>query len=95
MFGAAPATDDSPLEVQLALSGTRFVAAPGQPLLDVLLDHGAWVGEECRRGQCGSCLVEVLEGDPIHRDALEPALRANAICACVSGARGPSLVLNF
>jgi ferredoxin-NADP reductase len=94
-FGARPAADDLPLEVHLALSGTSFVATPGRPLLDVLLDHGAWVGEECRRGHCGSCLVEVLEGDPIHRDALDPALRQNAMCTCVSWARGPSLVLNL
>lgn len=94
-FGAGPALDDMPLEVHLALTGTSFRAPPGQPLLDALLAQGAWVGEECRRGQCGSCLVEVLEGEPIHRDALDPALRPGALCACVSWARGPKLVLNL
>ncbi|MDE2154796.1 MAG: oxidoreductase [Xanthomonadaceae bacterium] len=94
-FGVALAADDPTLEVHLALSGTHFLATPGQPLLDALLAQGAWVGEECRRGQCGSCLVEVLEGEPIHRDALDPALRPGALCACVSWARGPKLVLKL
>jgi ferredoxin-NADP reductase len=94
-FGVGPSVDDLPLEVHLALSGTSFVASPGRPLLDVLLEQGAWVGQECRRGQCASCLVEVLEGDPIHRDVIDPALRPSAMCACVSWARGQRLVLNL
>jgi hypothetical protein len=36
-----------------------------------------------------------LEGEPIHRDAIDPALRPRAMCTCVSWARGPRLVLNL
>jgi ferredoxin-NADP reductase len=94
-FGAGPETTDQPLEVHLALSGTSFVVLPGRPLLDALLEQGAWLGYECRRGQCGSCMAEVLEGEPIHRDAIDPALRQGAMCTCVSWARGPRLLLNL
>jgi len=94
-FGGVSTSGDQPIEVHLALSGITFTAPSGKPLLDSLLEQGAWVGEECRRGQCGSCLVEVVEGEPVHRDALDPNMRPGSMCTCVSWAKGPRLVLNL
>ena len=49
-----------------------------------------WAPRECRRGECGSCAVQVLEGEPDHRDVcLSPAQRRDLARACVSRARTP------
>lgn len=94
-FGAASAAGDAPLRVTLTQSGLTVDVAPGTSLLDALLAQGVWLGYECRRGTCGSCLTEVVSGTPIHRDSLDPALRAGGMCPCVSWAEGPELALNL
>lgn len=94
-FGAAADASDGPLRVTLVQSGLSIDVEPGQSLLDALLAAGAWTGYECRRGVCGACLTEVVTGTPIHRDSIAPALRAHAMCTCVSWAEGPELALNL
>ncbi|RSZ30868.1 2Fe-2S iron-sulfur cluster binding domain-containing protein [Variovorax beijingensis] len=49
----------------------------------------------CRRGVCGSCLTEVVRGQPIHRDTLSPGVRIGAMSTCVSWAEGPELEFNL
>lgn len=94
-FGASGDAGDTPLRVTLAQSGMTLDVAPGTSLLDALLGAGVWTGYECRRGVCGSCLAEVVQGQPIHRDSLAPSMRAGAMCTCVSWAQGPELTLNL
>ena len=40
-----------------------FSAYPGELLLDAALNQGINLPHDCRAGQCGSCLVRVLEGE--------------------------------
>lgn len=45
-----------------------------QPILDACLRGGVWLPHACGHGTCGTCKVEVLDGDVKHNDASEFAL---------------------
>jgi phenol/toluene 2-monooxygenase (NADH) P5/A5 len=48
--------------------------ADGQTLLDACLRAGVWLPHACGHGLCGTCKVQVLEGDVEHGDASPFAL---------------------
>ena len=45
-----------------------------QPILDACLRAGVWLPHACTHGTCGTCKVEVLDGDVEHNDASDFAL---------------------
>jgi ferredoxin-NADP reductase len=95
---AAPKSGDQAFEVELRKSGKIFTIPPGQSILDVLLAAGEDPLHDCKRGDCGICQVEVLEGEVDHRDfVLSEAERAanNVMQVCVSRAKTPRLVLDL
>ncbi len=95
-FGARPESTDARVEVELALSGMTVSVEPGTAILDALINAGAFVSYECKRGECGTCQVRVQEGEPIHRDlALSERQRNedNLMCTCVSWSSSRRLVL--
>jgi len=95
-FGPELRPDDGPITVHLALTGSSLEVAPGTPILDALLDNGVWAPFECRRGECASCMTEVLAGEPDHRDVcLGPAQRKDHMCTCISWAQSDELELNL
>ncbi|MBB4864058.1 vanillate O-demethylase ferredoxin subunit [Pseudomonas nitritireducens] len=100
-FQADPAANPAPagsFEVELASSGVVLHVPADSTLVDVLQAHGCDIDTECREGICGTCIVEVLEGEPEHRDnCLSNKEKAanKQICACVSRARSARLVLDL
>ena len=100
-FQADPAASAAPagsFEVELASSGVVLHVPAESSLVDVLQAHGCDIDTECREGICGTCIVEVLEGEPEHRDnCLSNKEKAanKQICACVSRARSARLVLDL
>lgn len=95
-FGAVLKSTDAVLKVHLALSGMSIEVAPGVSILDALLANGVWAPYECQRGECASCMTEVISGEPDHRDlCLTPEQRRHAMCTCVSWARSSEIVLNL
>lgn len=104
-FGTDPASvpestaaADAPFEVSAALSGVTVEVQPGESIVQVLRAHGVHVETSCEEGHCGTCLTEVLEGEPQHLDSfLTPAERASGdrILPCVSRSRSARLVLNL
>lgn len=50
-------------KVLVLANGQPFSASPGDVLLDAALLHGIDLPHDCRAGQCGSCLVRVVEGE--------------------------------
>lgn len=93
-FGPAPHEGDRPLQVQLALSGVSLRVEPGTSILQAMLDNGVWANYACRRGECGSCYVEVSQGDVDHRDVcLSDAQRLAGMCPCVSWSTSERLSL--
>jgi vanillate O-demethylase ferredoxin subunit len=50
---------------------------------------------DCRRGDCGICVAQVLDGEADHRDHCLSARdrQSGSFCSCVSRARSDRLVL--
>ncbi|MCR0981982.1 cytochrome P450/oxidoreductase [Roseomonas populi] len=99
-FSAAEALLDpsveTPFEVELKDSGLSVPVPADRTLLQALHAAGIDVPSDCGEGLCGSCEVQVLEGEVDHRDkVLSAAERAGSarMMACCSRARGRKLTL--
>jgi vanillate O-demethylase ferredoxin subunit len=96
--GAVALSRDRPIRVELRASGRTLVVPAHQSILDALIDAGLDPLFDCKRGECGMCMTNVLGGTPDHRDhALTPREReqGKVICTCVSRALTPELVLDL
>lgn len=95
-FGTPAKPGDRPVRLHLTQSRKTIDVEPGTTILDALLAHGVWAGFDCRRGACGSCTVDVISGDPDHRDVcLTATQRQGAMCPCVSWSHSAELTLNL
>ena len=77
-------------EVELSDSGLTVQVAADQTLLDAIRATGIDVASDCCEGLCGSCEVQVLDGEVDHRDVvLSRSERAEntRMMACCSRAR--------
>jgi len=82
--------------VELADSDLVVEVPADRSVLQVLRGAGIDVPSDCEEGLCGSCQVEVLEGEIDHRDkVLTQAERASqaTLISCCSRAKGKRLVL--
>ncbi|SFP76582.1 vanillate O-demethylase ferredoxin subunit [Pseudomonas sp. NFPP07] len=96
VFNTCLAEDDPGFAVHAADSGVDLRVQPGQSLLDALEEAGLEPLYDCRRGECGVCELDVLEGEVDHRDFImspQQAACSNKIYPCVSRAKSPSLKL--
>jgi vanillate O-demethylase ferredoxin subunit len=88
--------DAKPYVLALAKSNREITVAAGQTMLSALTDIGIDVPASCCGGICGSCKVDWLEGQPVHRDrVLSPAERERSLLVCVAGSAGDRLVLDL
>ena len=86
---------DQPVEVVLGQSGKTISVPVGTSILDALIAQGVDCSFGCKRGECGACAVDVLEGTPDHRDVVltKEEKAAGRMCICVSRALSPSITL--
>ena len=84
-------------QVEIPDEGLSFDVGPEQSIVQAAALHGVEILTACENGQCGTCVVKVLDGEPDHRDtALAPEKREQGwMCSCVSRARGSKLVLEL
>jgi ferredoxin-NADP reductase len=97
-FDAVISADAKPIQVELRRSGKQLEVAANQTILDAMLEAGVSSAYSCRAGNCKSCAVKVLAGDPEHRDsALSMTERTDyqLMCPCVSRANSDYLVLDI
>lgn len=90
--------DSSEFNVELARSGLSLQVPAGKSLLSVLREHNVGVQSSCEQGACGTCRVEVLEGEPDHQDVYlsdTEKAQGNCLMSCVSRARSKRLVLDL
>ncbi|WP_250515135.1 PDR/VanB family oxidoreductase [Caballeronia sp. INDeC2] len=95
----APANESlDSFDVQLASTGQTVRVDASTSIVDALASIGIEVDTSCGEGVCGTCMVDVVSGEPEHRDhCLSKAERASnsVICCCVSRSRSPVLVLDL
>ncbi|MFM0325954.1 PDR/VanB family oxidoreductase [Caballeronia glebae] len=85
-------------DVRLASTGQTVRVDASTSIVDALASIGIEVDTSCGEGVCGTCMVDVVSGEPEHRDhCLSKAERASnsVICCCVSRSRSPVLVLDL
>ena len=84
--------------VVLSKSNRAFDVPSGKSLLQVLQENGVAVPSSCEQGACGTCVVKLLAGDPMHQDVYlsESERRENKwIATCVSRSASDELVLDL
>ncbi|MGY1637979.1 2Fe-2S iron-sulfur cluster-binding protein [Geodermatophilus sp. SYSU D00742] len=81
----------------LTVGDRRVGCAPGQSLLDAFLRAGVWMPNSCNQGTCGTCKLQVLQGEVDHRDSPSDTLtdaerRAGLALACQATPCGDAVV---
>ena len=97
-FAATVAANAKPIQVELQRSGKHLEVSADQTILDAMLEAGVESPYSCKAGNCKSCAVKVLDGEPDHRDsALSTAEKEDyqLMCPCVSRAKGHHLKLDI
>jgi vanillate O-demethylase ferredoxin subunit len=85
-------------EVVAQRSGKTVQVADGQSIVDALTAVGIKIEVSCEQGVCGTCLCDVIEGEPDHRDVYltDDEKSANdQILVCCSRAKSKKLVLDI
>lgn len=85
-------------EVVAARSNKTAQVAEGQTILEALAQVGIKIEISCEQGVCGTCLCEVLEGEPDHRDVYltdEEKAANDQMLVCCSRSRSNKLVLDI
>jgi ferredoxin-NADP reductase len=94
---AAAEAGDRSFEVELRQSGMTLTVPPDRSIVDVMEEAGLDPLYDCRRGECGVCTTDVIEGEIDHRDLYlsEAEKKSGKVMQiCVSRARGRRLVLD-
>lgn len=88
---------DHAFKVEFPEMDLSFEVGAGQSIAQAAKDHGVEILTACEDGQCGTCVVKAVGGEPDHRDrALTPEKRREGwMCACVSRAKGTHLALEI
>ncbi len=97
-FGSSGRFAAEEFKVVLPRHGVEITVPRNRSLLDALIDAGIGVIADCRRGECGLCVMPILgiEGMVDHRDVFfstEQKRENHKLCTCVSRAIG-TLVLD-
>jgi len=93
-----PQEGDQLFEVQIASTGRRYEIPVGASVFEVLDQAGLEIPVSCEQGICGTCVTQVLDGIPDHRDQyLTDAEKATNKCftPCCSRAHSKLLVLDL
>lgn len=85
-------------QVKIASTGELIDIGKDQTVLEALEEHGFEIPCSCEQGVCGTCLTEVIEGTPDHRDMYlsdREKQTNNQFTPCCSRALSPCLVLDL
>lgn len=98
VFASKTFEEMDPFQVVLKKSNKIIEVPEGETLLDTLLGCGIDARYSCKVGGCGSCEIEVVEGDVDHRDTFyseEERKEKQIMIPCISRARSNRLVINL
>lgn len=85
-------------EVVAQQSGKTIQVASDETILQALAREGIKVELSCEQGVCGTCMCDVIEGEPDHRDVYltdEEKESNEQILVCCSRSKSPRLVLDI
>lgn len=89
---------DTEFEVRLASTGQQFTVGADETVVEALARHGVTLETSCEQGICGTCLTQVVDGIPDHRDCYlsdrEKSLN-DQFLPCCSRAKSRLLVLKI
>ncbi|WP_367161136.1 PDR/VanB family oxidoreductase (plasmid) [Kozakia baliensis] len=95
-FSALPIAGGSGFEVVAARCGVRVQVSPEESITAALARAGVKVQVSCEQGICGTCVVDLIEGEADHRDEyLTEDERGEQIALCCSRARSSLLVVDL
>ena len=84
--------------VVLSRSDKVLAIPQGKTILQVLQENNIAVPSSCEQGACGTCVVKVLSGNPIHQDVCLTEIekqQGNWIATCVSRSSSDELILDI
>lgn len=90
--------ESNAFKVRLERTGAEFQIPEGKSILEVLEENGIEHPFSCREGLCGTCLTNVLSGEPDHRDYVltdEERASGKLMTICCSRSKSPQLVLDL
>ncbi|AMA61606.1 diguanylate cyclase [Bradyrhizobium sp. CCGE-LA001] len=98
-FGHAGNIADAPFRVRIPRLGLEIDVPANRSMLEALEDAGVDMIFGCRRGECGLCVLPILEAsaEVNHRDVFfssEERATNSKLCTCVSRAASGSLTLD-
>jgi vanillate O-demethylase ferredoxin subunit len=97
-FSAEVDGKGAPFEVVARRSGKTVQVGADESIIDALAKAGVKIKKSCEQGVCGTCLTDVLEGEPDHKDKFlneEEREAGDQIIACCSRAKSARLVLDI
>jgi cytochrome P450/ferredoxin-NADP reductase len=97
-FGAEISTEGESFQVEAKRSGIVFEVAPGETIASKLEEQGVSVRMSCQSGVCGTCLTDVIEGMPDHRDLVQTDIERASnqkIAVCCSRSLSKKLVIDI
>lgn len=90
------ASKDGDFTLELLRSGLTVDVSEGQTIIEALKAVNIDVETSCEAGVCGTCVVDYIEGEPIHNDVvLMPDEQETSVALCVAGCKSKKLVLDL
>jgi len=97
-FGADVDLTGGSFDVEARASGVTITVGPTETIAKALAKAGIAVEVKCEEGVCGTCLTQVIEGVPDHRDMFltdEEKAENSEMTVCCSRAKSKKLILNI
>ena len=87
---------DGEFTVELLRSGVSVEVVSGQTIIEALQAANIDVETSCEAGVCGTCVVDYVDGEPVHNDVvLMPDEQEKSVALCVAGCKSKKLVLDL
>jgi len=97
-FSAEIDTNGTEFTLVASKSGKVFTVQPHQTMAQVLISGGIEVPMSCQSGVCGTCLVDVVDGTPEHRDLVQTDMEKagnGQVTVCCSRSKTRELILDI
>lgn len=95
-FNKSVETDGESFQVEIPELNVNVKVNENQTIVQALAEAGVRVKVSCEQGVCGTCLANVIEGEPDHRDSYltdDEKSENDQIILCCSRAKSKKLII--